>query len=108
MSSAANVFLDFIKLESVTAKGIFDSLFDCLQSERRMQNYLKTHSFCVTCDGAAVMVGSNTGVTKLTKDFFLRNCHCANHISELSVGDRVKSVTGISKFKAFTDKVCHV
>jgi hypothetical protein len=35
-----------------------------------MKNYLKTHSFCVTCDGAAVLVHSKTGVTKLMKEKF--------------------------------------
>jgi hypothetical protein len=67
ISSAVNMFLDFREFESVTAKGIFDS-FDCLRSYRMTENYLKTHSFCVICDGAAAMVGSKTGITKLMKE----------------------------------------
>jgi hypothetical protein len=58
-------------------------------------------------NGAAIMLGSKNGVTKLMKEKFpsLIVWCSANYISELSIGDTVKSVTGIDRFKAFTDKL---
>jgi hypothetical protein len=63
-----NLFLDLIELETVTAKGIFDSLLECLQSSGMTESYL----IRVACDGAAVIFGCHNGVKNGSqKDFLL-------------------------------------
>jgi len=70
MNSAVNLFLDLIELPTVTATGILDSLLNCLLSYGMTEEYLKTKLVCVACDGAAVMLGRNTGLKNLLTDKF--------------------------------------
>jgi hypothetical protein len=95
MNSPVNLFLDLIELETVTAKGNFDSLLVCLQSVRLTESYL----ISVACGGAARMFGCHSGVKKLFTERFpsLIVWHCTNHRLELSVSDTVKTVSGINK-----------
>jgi hypothetical protein len=105
MNSPLNLFLDLIELETVMAKGIFDSLLECLQSIGMTESYLKSYLISVACDGAAVMFGCHNGVKKLFTERFpsLIVWHYANHRLELSVGEKVKTVSGINRFKSFID-----
>ena len=107
MNSPVNVFLDLVELESVTAKGVFDCLLNCLNSYGITEEFLKKNLVCLACDGAAVMLGCKSGVKKLLKEKFpsVLVWHCTNHRLELSVGDTVKQVSGINRFKAFIDKL---
>ena len=107
MNSAVNLFLDLIELPTVSATGILDSLLNCLLSYGMTEEYLKTKLVCVACDGAAVMLGRKTGLKKLLTDKFpsVIFWHCANHRLELAVGDTIKEVSGINRFKAFLDKL---
>jgi hypothetical protein len=57
MNSPVNLFLDLIELEIVTAKGIFDSLLECLQFFGMTESCLKSYLIIVACDCAAVMFG---------------------------------------------------
>jgi hypothetical protein len=67
-----NLFLDLIELETVTAKGIFDSLLECLQCVGLTKIYLKSYLIRVACDGAAVMFGCRNGIKNYSqKDFLL-------------------------------------
>jgi hypothetical protein len=66
MNSPENLFLDLIELEIVTAKGIFDSSLECLQSAGMTESYL----ISVVCDGAAVMSGCHNSVKKLFTERF--------------------------------------
>jgi len=87
--------------------GILDSLLNCLLSYGMTEEHLKTKLVCVACDGAAVMLGHKTGLKKLLTDKFpsVIFWHCANHRLELTVGDTIKEVSGINRFKAFLDKL---
>jgi hypothetical protein len=68
MNSPVNLFLDLIELETVTAKGIFDSLLECFQSVGMVESYL----IIVACDGAAVMFGCHNAIKYYSqKDFLL-------------------------------------
>jgi len=53
------------------------------------------------------VLGCKSGVKKLLKEKFpsVLVWHCTNHRLELSVGDTVKQVSGINRFKAFIDKL---
>lgn len=87
-------------------KVFYNSLLDSLQSYGMMENYLKTYLVCVVCDGTAVTLGNKSGITKLMDTFpFLIVWHCADHRLELLVGDTVKWVAGVSRFKMFIDKL---
>lgn len=59
------------------------------------------------CDGAAVMLGRKSGVSKLIRDKFPKVVvwHCANHRLELSVHDVINSITPVNNFKTFCDKL---
>lgn len=107
MNSPVNLFLDLIELDSVTAIGVFTSLLHCLHSYGITEEFLKRNLVSLACDGAAVMLGSKSGVKKLLKEKFpsVLVWHCANHRLELSVGDTVKQVSGTNRFKAFIDKL---
>jgi hypothetical protein len=61
----------------------------------------------VACDGAAVMLGNHSGVTKFMKERFSSVIvwHCVKHRSELSVSDAVHAVSGIDRFRSFIDKL---
>jgi hypothetical protein len=72
MNSTVNLFLDLIELETVTAKGIFDYLLECLQSVGMTESYLKSYLISVACDGAAVMFGCHNDIKNYSqKDFLL-------------------------------------
>ena len=107
MTSPVNLFLDLIELQSVTARGIFNSLLATLLSYGMTEEYLRNNLICVACDGAAVMVGRKSGLKKLMSEQFpsVIFWHCANHRLELAVADTVKEVSGINRFKAFIDKL---
>jgi len=81
MNSPVNLFLDLVELESVTAKGVFDSLLSCLHSYGITEEFLKRNLVCLACDGAAMMLGCKSGVKKLPKEKFpsLMVWHCTNH-----------------------------
>ncbi|XP_065662819.1 uncharacterized protein LOC136085442 [Hydra vulgaris] len=95
MNSPINLFLDLVELESVTAKGLFVALIECLHSYGMKDEYLENYLFSVACDGAAVMLGCKSGVFKLiTNKFpFVIVWHCANHRLELSVGDTIRDIS---------------
>ena len=61
----------------------------------------------VACDGAAAMLRRKSGLKKLLTEKFpsVIFWHCANHRLELSVGDTVKKVLGVNRFKSFLDKL---
>ena len=107
MNSPINLFLDLVELENVTAKGVFDALLQCLHSYGMTEEYLTKYFVSLACDGAAVMMGCKSGVKKLLSDKFpsVIIWHCANHRLELSVGDVVKEISGINRFKSFIDKL---
>lgn len=107
MNSAVNLFLDLIELQVVTSAGILDSLLGCLHSHGMTEEYLRSKLVCVACDGAAVMLGRKSGLKKLLTERFpsVIFWHCANHRLELAVGDTIKEVSGINRFKAFIDKL---
>ncbi|KAK0048443.1 E3 SUMO-protein ligase [Biomphalaria pfeifferi] len=107
MTSPVNLFLDLVELESVTANGVFASLLHCLHFYGLTEDFLRRNLVSLACDGAAVMLGSKSGVKALLKEKFpsVLVWHCANHRLELSVGDVVKQVSGINRFKAFIDKL---
>jgi hypothetical protein len=48
-----NLFLNLMQLRCVTAKGIFDSLLDRLESYGMTEDYVKTYLVCVTRNGPA-------------------------------------------------------
>jgi hypothetical protein len=87
--------------------GIFSSLICHLQSIGMTEEYLNDYLVSVACDGAAVTFGSRGGVKKLLKEKFLSIIvwHCANHRLELAIHDAVKTISGINRFKSFTDKL---
>ena len=107
MNSPVNLFLDLVELESVTAQRVFDSLLNCLYSHGITEEFLKRNLVCLACDETAVMLGCKSGVQKLLTEKFpsVLVWHCTNHRVELSVGDTVKQVSGINRFKAFIDKL---
>ncbi|XP_065675613.1 E3 SUMO-protein ligase KIAA1586-like [Hydra vulgaris] len=83
----AKVIKSKMELESVTAKGVFVALLECLHSYGMKDEYLKNYLVSVACDGAAVMLGCKSGVFKLITEKFLFVIvwHCANHRLELSL-----------------------
>ena len=58
MDDPINQFLDLVKLDSVTARGIFDYIIVCLHSYGMTDSFLSNNSISLTCDGAAVMIGN--------------------------------------------------
>ncbi|XP_065650416.1 E3 SUMO-protein ligase KIAA1586-like [Hydra vulgaris] len=107
MNSPINLFLDLVEPESVTAKGLFVALLEFLHSYGMEDEYLKNYLVSVACDGTAVMLGCKSGVFKLiTEKFpFVIVWHCANHRLELSVGDTIRVISSINRFKSFLDKL---
>jgi len=107
MTSPVNLFLDLIELQSVTARGIVNSLLATLLSYGMTEEYLRNNLICVACDGAAVMVERKSGLKKLMSEQFpsVIFWHCVNHRLELAVAGTVKEVSGINRFKAFIDKL---
>jgi hypothetical protein len=89
MSAPINLFLDFIELQDVTAKGIFISFLQHLQPFGITEDYLSEHLVSVACDGADVMVGNHSGVKKFMKERFpsVNVWNCMNHRFKLSVSD---------------------
>jgi hypothetical protein len=87
--------------------GIFSSLICHLQSIGMTKEYLNDYLVSAACDGAAVMLGSRGGVKKLLKEKFpsIIVWHSANHRLELAIHDAVKTVSGINRFRSFTDKL---
>ena len=79
---------------------------NCLQFYGMTKQYLKDHLICLSCDGAAVMLGRSNGVAKLMRDEFpsMIVWHCANHRLELAVNEVVKGIGEVNKFKMFMDK----
>jgi hypothetical protein len=71
------------------------------------EGFLRESLVSLTCDGAAVMLGSRGGVAKLFKDRFpaIVIWHCASHRLELSVHDVIQEVSGNNRFKSFLDKL---
>lgn len=102
-----NIFVDLIELDSVTASGIFGSLMSHLGALGFSEEFLKDHLVSLTCDGAAVMLGSRGGVAALFKEKFpeIIVWHCASHRLELSVNDAVRDTGTVNRFKAFLDKL---
>ena len=70
-------------------------------------SFLNSHLVSLTSDGAAVMLGKNNSVGALFEEKFpsLIVWHCSNHRLELSVTDKVRSLSEINTFKAFIDKL---
>lgn len=102
-----NLFINLVELSDVTAKGIFNSLIENLRLIGFTKDYLKKNLVSFACDGAAVMLGRQSGVSTLLKNMFpsILIWHCANHRLELSVADAVKSVANVNRFKSFMDKL---
>jgi hypothetical protein len=57
-------------LDDVTANGIFTALISHLESLGMAEEFLTENLVSLTCDGAAVMFGSDGSVSKLFKDTF--------------------------------------
>jgi hypothetical protein len=111
MQDPVNLFIDLIELEDTTANGIYKSLMFRIESLGFTEGFLKENLVSLTCDGAAVMVGSRGGVAKLFKDRFsaIVIWHCASHRLELSVHDVIQEVSGNNRFKSFFGQiVCYV
>ncbi|XP_065645604.1 E3 SUMO-protein ligase KIAA1586-like [Hydra vulgaris] len=81
MNSPINLFLDLVELESVKATGQLVALLECLHSYGMKDEYLKNYLVSVA--------------------FW----HCANHRLELSVGDTIREILSINRFKSFLDKL---
>ncbi|XP_065662771.1 E3 SUMO-protein ligase KIAA1586-like [Hydra vulgaris] len=98
MNLPINLFLDLVELESVTAKGLFVALLECLHSYGMKDEYLKNYLVSVACNGAAVMLGCKSCIFKLiTEKFpFVIVWHCANHRLQLSVGDTIREISSIN------------
>jgi hypothetical protein len=94
-------------LEDTTAKGIYKSLMSPIESLGLTEEFLKENLISLTCDGAAVMLGSRGGEAELIKDKFpaILICHYASHRLELSVHDVIQEVSGINRFKSILDKL---
>ena len=108
MNFPVNLFLDLVELkEGVKAVDVFNSFMNCLQFYGMTKQYLKDHLICLSCDGAAVMLGRSNGVAKLMRDEFpsMIVWHCANHRLELAVNEVVKGIGEVNKFKMFMDKL---
>lgn len=107
LSAPVSIFLDLIELSDVTAGGILNSLMSLLERLGLSEDYLKEYLLSVTCDGAAVVFGARTVVTRLMQEKFpaVVFWHCASHRLELSVGDTVSNVAGVNRFKSFMDKL---
>ena len=103
----SSLYLDLVELEKADSQTIVDSLLTCLNKHGMDMDYLKEHLICFASDGASVMTGRISGVTKKLKELFpsIIFWHCANHKLELAVGDSVTSVAGVNNFKVFMDKL---
>ncbi|KAJ8869950.1 hypothetical protein PR048_028961 [Dryococelus australis] len=79
-----------------------------LQSLGFTEEFLSEHLISLTCDGAAVMFGSLSGVAKLFKEKFpsIVVWHCASHRLELSVNDAVKEVGEAKEDRTRDKKDC--
>ncbi|XP_065675728.1 E3 SUMO-protein ligase KIAA1586-like [Hydra vulgaris] len=110
MNSPINLFLDLVELESVTAKGLFDALRECLHSYGMKDEYLKHYLVSVACDGTAVILGCKSGVFKLITEKLLTVIvwYCANYRLDLSVGNTIREISSINRFKSFLDKLRRV
>lgn len=109
MNEPANIFIEIIELEDVTAEGIFNSLITHLRLLGLNDEFLKQNLIAVATDGAAVMLGRKKGVITLIKQQFpdVLFWHCANHRLELSVVDVVSKdfPSHVNHFKSFLDKL---
>jgi hypothetical protein len=70
MQDPVNLIIDLIELEDTTANWIYRSLVSRIESLGLTEGFLKENLVSLTCDGAAVMLGSRGGVAKLLKDKF--------------------------------------
>lgn len=101
------MFLDIVELAKADADTITSTLTDALSKHGFDLDYLKQNMICFACDGASVMLGSNSGVgtqlKKLVPDLLV--WHCCNHRLELAVDDAVKDVSGLNPFTVFMDSM---
>uniref|UniRef100_A0A8C5WBW7 Uncharacterized protein n=1 Tax=Leptobrachium leishanense TaxID=445787 RepID=A0A8C5WBW7_9ANUR len=107
LSAPANLFLDLVEFEDVTAEGILSSLLGHLARLGMSEDYLRDYLLAVTCDGAAALFGARNGVRRLMQDKFpgVIFWYSANHDLELAVGDTVIKVAGVNRFQNFMDKL---
>ncbi|XP_049861911.1 E3 SUMO-protein ligase KIAA1586-like [Schistocerca gregaria] len=87
-----NIFIDIVKLDSVTAEDICNTLLNCLESMGFSKEFLNDNLISIATDRAAVMMGRRIGVVTLMNQHFpqILVWHCANHRLELSVNDVIK------------------
>lgn len=107
MKDPHNIFLTLIELCDLSAAGILKSMLDDLKRLGLTENFIQNNLISFTSDGAAVMLGKKSGLSKLLRDKYpgILIWHCLNHRLELSVHDSIEEVTGINHFKIFMDKV---
>ncbi|XP_063797579.1 E3 SUMO-protein ligase KIAA1586-like [Pseudophryne corroboree] len=100
-------FLDLVELESTTAQGIYDSILATLSKHGLSKSLLSEILIGFGSDGAAVMLGSKSGVATILRKEFpnLISWHCLNHRLELAVSDTVKDLTEIFHFQSFVDSL---
>ena len=101
------IFLDLVELDSQCAEGIEAGILKTLEDSGFPETYLQANWIAFACDGASVMLGTQTGVaTRLAGKFpRLFIWHCLNHRLELTVADSVKGINPINHLQAFIDKL---
>ena len=101
------VFLDLLELSATDASTIFEELLNCLRSYSFDEDYLSEHLVSFASDGASVMLGRQSGVSRKLSEKFpqLVIWHCIAHRLELAVNDSVEEVAGLNNFRVFLDKL---
>ncbi|KAJ8882970.1 hypothetical protein PR048_014809 [Dryococelus australis] len=101
------LFLELIELPDQQSETVFEHLLTCLNKHGFHDDYLKENLVTFASDGASVMLGMNSGVSKklVTKYANIVLWHCINHRLELALSDAVGEVSGVNNFQIFMDKL---
>lgn len=107
MDMPADIFVDLVELDDLSAEGIVHSLLSSLERHNFTKEFLSKQLIAITTDGASVMFGRKSGVVARMQALFpgVTGWHCTAHRLELAVSDTLKAIGAIDHFKILMDKL---
>ncbi|XP_070599993.1 E3 SUMO-protein ligase KIAA1586 homolog [Erythrolamprus reginae] len=105
--TSPTIFLELVELENQDAETIYCSVMESLNKVGLTKNYLKENLIGFCSDGASVMLGRKSGVSRrIAKEFpNIVIWHCLNYRLQLVLDDSIKEIKQVNHFKTFIDKI---
>lgn len=99
--------IDLLELDNLTAETITNSVVSSLADHGFTEDYCKSYLVGVCTDGAATMVGKQSGVLTRLKTLYpdVVTWHCMCHRIKLAVSYAVKEINAVNHVKIFMDKL---